>query len=60
MIALDDDELAVVMNLAKPLPPDRRPAFLAAVIEEASKHAEGFEGLSRDRMLDRSITGFDP
>jgi hypothetical protein len=49
MISLDDGELAVVMNLAKPLPPDRRPAFLAAVIEEASKHAVGFEELGGNR-----------
>jgi hypothetical protein len=41
------------MALAKPLPPDRRSAFLAAVIEEASTHAVGFEGLSGNRMLDQ-------
>jgi hypothetical protein len=36
MVSLSDDELDVITNLATPLHPDRRSAFLKAVIQEAS------------------------
>jgi hypothetical protein len=45
MISLDDEELDVVIALAQPLPPDRRSDFLAAVVEQASKHVEVGPGL---------------
>jgi hypothetical protein len=40
VIGLSDDELSVITALAGPLPPDRRSAFLEAVIAEAATHAE--------------------
>jgi hypothetical protein len=39
MVSLSDDELTVITDLARPLPPASRSAFLAAVVEEASKYA---------------------
>jgi len=45
MISLDDEELEIVMQLATPLHPIQRGAFLEAVAEEASKHAELGPGL---------------
>ena len=39
LLQMSDDELEVVTNLARPLPPDRRSAFLEAVMAEASQHA---------------------
>jgi hypothetical protein len=38
MISLDDDELAIVTELARPLPPERRSEFLAAVMQAAAQH----------------------
>jgi hypothetical protein len=45
MISLSDDELTVITDLARPLPPDQRSRFLEAVIAEASKHVEVGPGL---------------
>jgi hypothetical protein len=45
MNRLSDDELEVIINLARPLPPDRRSAFLEAVIAEAVKFPEHGPGL---------------
>jgi hypothetical protein len=45
MISLDDAELAVITDLARPLPPERRSEFLAAVMQAASLHAEIGPGL---------------
>jgi hypothetical protein len=39
VIGLSDGELAVITALAGPLPPNRRSAFLEAVIAEAATHA---------------------
>jgi hypothetical protein len=45
MVSLDDEEMSAVLALAAPLPPDRRSAFLEAVVQEASQHAEIGAGL---------------
>jgi len=45
MNGLSDDELAVITDLARPLPPDQRSPFLAAVVAEASQHPEIGPGL---------------
>ena len=39
-LALTDDELRIVMDAARPLPPHDRGAFLRAVAEELAKHRE--------------------
>jgi hypothetical protein len=56
MISLDDEQLGILMTLSAPLHPDRRGAFIEAVIAEAAKYGPIGPGLLNrvGRVLQRS------
>jgi hypothetical protein len=61
MISLSDEELGIVMTLAAPLHPDRRSAFLEAVLAEAAKYGTGPGRIHRiAAMLQKSFVAPTP
>jgi hypothetical protein len=59
-VSLSDDELAIVMDCARPLDPKARDAFLRDIAAELAKHAERGLGLVHRLVRDLQRRYFDP
>jgi hypothetical protein len=59
-LALDDDEMQAVLDAAKPLPPDRRAAFLADVAEALATAGEVGPGSLHRVIRVCAARHFDP